>query len=168
MNEKIINYIEKFFRDLEIDIQSLDIKNEEENFYFVKLNSEDSSLLIWIHWTTIESLQRVLSMCVNNFSEDKIKLKLEINDYCKTYEDRLFARVDKSIIALKNNWGEYELWNLSPYDRKKIHTYVAKNYSDIISKSRGSWDDRKLFLLLDKSNKKPKTKLTIDIDWNWI
>lgn len=170
MENKIKNYIEKFFKDLEIDIQSFKIENNENNFYFVKIKSDDSALIIWSHWTTLESLQRILSMCVNNFSDDKIKLKIEINDYCKTYDDKLFARVDFIIMNLKNNWlKEYDLWKLNPYDRKKIHSYIANNYTNILSKSRGNWNERRLFISLKLDKKiKPKSKLSIDIDGNDI
>ena len=172
MKDKIIKFIKTFFEGLEIDIISLDIVEENGDFYFIKLKSEDSSLIIWPHWKTIESLQRILSMCVNNFSDDKIKIKLEVNDYCKSYEDRLFSRVEHSIISLKNNWWEYDLWNLSPYDRKRVHAYVARNFTDIISKSRWEGEKRKIFLLLNNKNSKIKPKklgkLTIDIDGDSI
>ncbi len=84
------------------------------------------------------------------------------------YEERLFSRVDRSIISLKNNWWEYDLWNLSPYDRKKVHSYVVRNYKDIISKSRWEWKNRRIFLLLKKNinieKKYIPQKLTIDIN----
>ena len=109
-------------------------------------------------------------MLINNFSEEKVRIKLEINSYSKTYEDRLFWRVDHSIISLKNNGWEYDLWILSPYDRKKIHAYISRNYNDVVSKSRGSGENRKIFLLLNnkKSVKKIVNKLTIDINWDSI
>lgn len=175
MNKRIKEYINHFFNWLEIQITSLDITEENWNFYFVKLISEDSSLLIWKHWNTIDSLQRILSMCINSFSDEetKIKLKLEINDYCKSYEDKLFSRIDSVVNILRNTKTEYDLWKLSSYDRKRIHSYVAKKYEDIISKSRWEWENRRIFLLLkDYKNLeikvKPKTKLTIDIDGNNI
>jgi len=170
MENKIKNYIENFFTKLEINIKFFNIENKEKNLYFVKIESDDSSLLIWTHWKTIESLQRILSMCINNISENKIKLKLEINNYSKTSEDRLFLKVDHSIISLKNNGWEYELWNLSPYERKKVHNYVIKNYDNIWSKSRWSWENRKIFLLLKnkKEQHRTKSKLTIDINWDSI
>jgi len=172
MRDKITNYIKSFFEWLEIEISSLEVVEREENFYFIKLNSIDSALLIGKDWDTIESIQSILRMCVNNFSDDKIKLKLEINEYCKTYEQRLFWKIDKNIISLKNNLWEYDLWELSSYDRKRIHSYVAKNYNEVLSKSRWKWENRRIFLSL-KNSAEIKTKyiprkLTIDIDGNSI
>jgi len=50
-------------------------------------------------------------MCINSFSngETKIKLKLEINDYCKSYEDKLFSKIDSIVDILKNTKTEYDL-----------------------------------------------------------
>lgn len=85
------------------------------------------------------------------------------------YEDRLFSRIDRSINSLLNNWWIYELWILSPYDRKRIHSYISKNYENIISKSKGQWENRKMYLSINSKKIKSKdNKLTIDIDWNWI
>ncbi|MDQ7008746.1 MAG: R3H domain-containing nucleic acid-binding protein [Candidatus Gracilibacteria bacterium] len=98
------------------------------------------------------------------------------NKIFQTYEDRLFLRIDRSIVSLKNNGGEYDLGKLTPYDRKRIHSYIAKKHIDIISKSRGKGEDRKIYLLL-KNNKiqkniKPeirtRSKLTIDINGDSI
>ncbi len=84
------------------------------------------------------------------------------------YEEKLFQRIDKCIKSLLNNGWEYELWNLDPHDRKRIHSYIATNYDNIISKSRWEWKKRQMFLLIKNKKIVNKTKLTIDIDWNWI
>ena len=95
------------------------------------------------------------------------------NNWFKTYEDKLFLRIDRSITSLINHWWEYELGILSPYDRKRIHSYIAKNYDNIVSKSRWEWKNRKMFLYVDqkiksKQKKIVSKKLSIDIDWYWI
>jgi len=167
MLEKQEKIIKKFFEDLEININSLEININEKNICFVKLNSDDSSLLIWKYWNTIDALQKILQMILSNISDEKIKLQLEINDYHKNYEQKLFSKVDSVVDILKNTKTEYNMWKLSAYDRKRIHWYVAKNYFEIISKSKWEWENRELFLIY-KKDIKPKSKLTIDIDWDNI
>jgi hypothetical protein len=91
----------------------------------------------------------------------------------KFYEEKLFLRIDRSIRSLLNNWWIYELWFLPPYDRKRIHSYIARNYNNIISKSKWEWQNRKMYLYIAKNKENKKIniiskKLTIDIDWDWI
>lgn len=172
MENKTKKYIEKFFKWLEIEISSLEIEKKEKNIYFIKLESMDSSLLIGKDWDTMENIKNILKICVNKFSDDKIKIELDINGYYKTYEQKLFWKVDKAVISLKKYGWEYDLWALNPYDRKRIHNYVAKNYSEILSKSRWEAKRRKIFLSLKNAfNTEPKDnskKLTIDIDGDSI
>ena len=172
MRDKITNYIKSFFEWLEIEISSLEIEKKEKNIYFIKLESIDSSLLIGKDWDTIEDIKNILKICVNRFSDDKIKITLDINGYNKTYEQKLFWKVDKAIINLDKYGWEYDLWALSSYNRKRIHSYVARNYSEIISKSRWEWKRRRIFLSLknifNTELKDISKKLTIDIDGNNI
>ena len=172
MESKIKNYIKSFFKWLEIEISSLEIEKKEKNIYFIKLESIDSSLLIGKDWDTMENIKNILKICVNKFSDDKIKIVLDINGYHKTYEQKLFWKVDKAIISLEKYGWEYDLWALSSYDRKRIHSYVAKNYSEILSKSRWEWKRRRIFLssknVFNTEVKNISKKLTIDIDGDSI
>lgn len=165
MEKKIKKYIRSFFEGLLIQITSLDVLVENNTFYYIKIKSEDYELLIWKDWSSFESLHIILVNCINNLSNEKVKLKLEINGYHKSYEERLFIKVDKIIEKLKNIWWEYKLWPLNSYDRKKIHSYISRKYSNITSKSKWYEKNRRIFLSIKEL--KPK-KLTIDIDGNNI
>lgn len=176
MKNKILEYTQKFFNKLLIEVETLDILEENNLFYHIKIKSIDWIILIWQNWQTIESLQRILWMSIANIFNKEIKIKLQINDYHKSYEDKLLSRIDRSVNSLLNNWWEYELWILSTFDRKKIHKYIARNYKNITSKSKWEWYNRKISLQINERKNKLEnistplklSKLTIDIDWNWI
>jgi len=38
----------------------------------------------------MENIKNILKICVNKFSDEKIKIGLDINGYYKTYEQKLF------------------------------------------------------------------------------
>ena len=71
---------------------------------------------------------------------------------------------------------------LNPYERKKVHSYIAdKNDTEIKTESKWEWKERRLFIILsDNLRKNPNndnipsfnsikpTKLEIDIDWDDI
>jgi hypothetical protein len=67
-----------------------------------------------------------------------------------------------------------KLPKFSSYERKKIHDYIGTlNDSEIFTKSKWEWSERRLYIFLNKNNQyeqKPQEKigLTIDIDWDDI
>ncbi len=176
MKKEILTFCESFFKKLWLDIDSLKIKKETDSIFLIQLKSSDWDDIIWKQGETLDSLQRVIQMCINNMFEEKIKIRLEINNYMKTKNDRLYEFIDSKVrILLENGW-EYMLPDYSPYERKKIHSYIAHIKKGIKTKSRGKWSNRRLYLIIsskgsiqNNSTTKPSLqKLTIDIDWDGI
>jgi predicted RNA-binding protein Jag len=94
---------------------------------------------------------------------EKIKLHLEVNDYIKTKDDRLFDFIKKEISFLEKTGKDIKLPYFSSYERKKIHSIVHKmENKSIYTKSIWEGKDRRLYIC------KQNPKLTIDIDWDDI
>jgi predicted RNA-binding protein Jag len=92
-----------------------------------------------------------------------IKLNVEINDYVKSKDDRLFDFIQKEISYLEKTWKDIQLPYFSSHERKKIHSIVHKLKNNMIfTKSVWEWKERRLYIC------KNSPKLTIDIDWNDI
>lgn len=70
---------------------------------------------------------------------------MEVNDYLKSKDDRLFRYIDSRIDYVLKSGKEIALPNFSAYERKKIHSYVSEKKSDKIrSFSVGEKGDRML------------------------
>lgn len=168
MKKEILNFCETFFEKLCMNIDSLEIKKKTDTSFMILLSSSDWEEMIGEQWQTIESLQKIIEICVNNKCEKKIKVRLKINDYFKTRDQRLFEFIDSKIdILLRNGW-EYELPDYSPHERKKIHFYISRLKNWIKTKSRWKDKDRRIYLLSTITEKPIRSKLTIDIDWDNI
>ncbi len=168
MKEQLQQFCELFFEKLLIQVNSISIKEDNKGRYLIHINSDDSKLIIGEQGNTINMIQRIIGISANNFWEENIKIRLEINDYFKTKDQELFDFIEKKILLILENGWDYMLPQYSAYERKKIHSFVAKKHPEIITKSRGEWNNRRLFLLRNTKIKKTKSKLTIDIDWNNI
>lgn len=176
MKKEILTFCESFFEKLFIDIDSLKIKKETDNLFLIQLKSSDWDDLIWKQGESIDSLQRVIQMCINNMFEEKVKIRLKLNEYLKTKNDRLYEFIDSKVKILLENGGEYMLPDYCPYERKKIHSYIAHIKKWIKTKSRWKWTDRRLYLMVISKNstqnnfasKPTPQKLTIDINWDGI
>lgn len=163
--EKIIN---DFFKWLQISIKDLVIncEDEERNIYFIKVETDDSKLLIWTHGQTLESIKHLLSRILENSIQDSIVIHLEVNDYMKSKDDKLYRYIDWRIDYVVKSQKEISLPNFSSYERKKIHSYISeKNISNIRSYSVGEWKDRVMHLA-------PASKIlkdtNFDLDWTDI
>jgi spoIIIJ-associated protein len=174
MKEEIKNIVLEFFDKMWVVIDDVIIKEELEDIFSIKIETQDSGLLIGTHWTTFESIQNILRSIFFSKYERKIKIHIEINDYIHNKDEKLFAFIDREIARAKETWRNMKLPKFSSYERKKIHDYIGTlNDSEIFTKSKWEWSERRLYIFLNKNNQyeqKPQEKigLTIDIDWDDI
>lgn len=149
-----------FFEKLCIDIENIEVTQEAENIYYIKLKTPDSWLLIWYSGKTLEDIRSVLKAIISQYWENKnIILHLEVNDYLSKKEDKLHNFIMKKIQLVKSWKWDIVLPFFNSYERKKIHSYVCElNDSEIFTKSVGEWAERRLHICKKSKN------ITIDID----
>lgn len=168
----IKEFCTEFFEKIWIDFTDLEVRSEWEDIFFVKLETTDSGILIWKHWTVFESIQSLLRNIISNKYDKKIKIHLDINDYIHNKDEKLFSSIDSKIEYAKKVSRNMKLPVLTAYERKKVHSYIADLWDeDIRTESRWEWKDIRLFIVLTNNEyKKEKTreKLDIDIDWDDI
>ena len=153
--------IENFFEKLWVEIDSFEIK-EDEKWFTVIIESPESGLLIGPHWKNFDAIIAILRQMLN-WGENKVKLRLEVNDYQTSKDSRLFYFIQQKIDEVKKTGSECKLPAYSPYERKKIYWYISDLAdSQIVAQSKWEWEDRRMYI-----SKKAK-KLTIDIDWDDI
>jgi len=158
MEESIKNLVEDFFQRLTINIDSCEVNGEKENIFLVKIKTEESGIVIGPHGKNLETIKFLLKLLISKQMEQNIILHLEVNDYLKSKEERLFNFIESKIAIVQKSGKSLQLPFLTAYERKKVHSYVWDLQNNIFTKSEGEWRDRRMSLC-----KKPD-KLTIDID----
>ncbi len=153
-----------FFDKLNINISTLEIDNIEESSIFnIKIETEESGLLIWPHGKNLNIIENILKLMSSKRVWERIKLHIEINDYVKSKDDRLFDFIKSKIKFLEKTGKDIQLPFYSSYERKKIHWYVSEMKDKwIYTKSIWEWKERRLYIC------KQEKKLTIDMDWDDI
>lgn len=153
-----------FFDKLNIKIDTLDVTNVEElNIFNIKIETEESGLLIWPHWKNLNIIENLLKLMSSKKVWEQIKLHIEINDYMKSKDDRLFDFIKSKIRLVEKTGKDIQLPFYSSYERKKIHWYVSEMTKKwIYTKSIWEWKERRLYIC------KQEGTLTIDIDWDDI
>lgn len=164
MQNDIKTLVFDFFDKLNIKIDTLDVTNVEElNIFNIKIETEESGLLIWPHWKNLNIIENLLKLMSSKKVWEQIKLHIEINDYMKSKDDRLFDFIKSKIRLVEKTWKDIQLPFYSSYERKKIHWYVSEMSKKwIYTKSIWEWKERRLYIC------KKEGTLTIDIDWDDI
>ncbi len=139
-----------FFTSFGLDFSQLEVtvQNEEQHIYLVKINSEDSSLLIGLHGRTLEEIQSLLvQMCEKELGSYCL-IHLEVNDYLAEKQKKLFAIVDRKVDLARKNGIDQVIYELSSYERKQVHAYIGDTYPDIETKSLDGEKGRELHIRL--------------------
>jgi predicted RNA-binding protein Jag len=104
----------------------------------IRVQTPDSALLIGMHGKNIESFQHLLGRMIEKMTSSHIHVHLEVNDYMKEKDARLFRFLDSKIEFVMSTGKSTRIPNLTSYERKKAHGYIAeKNTLGLSTKSDG-------------------------------
>ncbi len=128
-----------------------DIEVEEtEESLKVQISGEDLGALIGYHGQTLESLQLILSLMLNNKKEDSewTRVVVDIGSYREERENTLKEMVNRAVEDLEvNNKKEVVLAPMNPSERRAAHLIVSENYPEIETLSEGVEPYRRIKLL---------------------
>lgn len=125
MNEWVNALVTKFFEWLGITIISITIDILEKDVN-IRIETPDSPLLIGMHGANLDSFQHLLSRMIEKQVKKFIHVHLEVNDYMKSKDERLFRFLESKIAFVTSTGKSSKIPNLNPYERKKAHSYIAE------------------------------------------
>jgi predicted RNA-binding protein Jag len=159
MIETIEKLSKEFFEKLWVDIDSLEVIEEGEGIFLIKVESKESPLLIWQNWKNLENILSIVKLILKKNLWEGVKLHIEVNDYLKTKDDKLKNYIISKIEYVLKSGRDLKLPFFSAYDRKKIHSTVGEYGNPrIYTKSIWEWQERRLYICVTEE------KLTIDLD----
>lgn len=163
MKTKIEQICQEFFKLMKIQVDSVTVKceDEERNIYYICLETPDSKLVIGTHGQTLESVKHILSRMIENSIGAWVVIHVEVNDYLKSKDDRIYRYIDSRIEFVIKSQKEVVLPNYSSYERKKIHSYISDKKLDTVrAYSMWEWKDRVMHLA--PISKAPASDIDID------
>ncbi len=146
MENTILPLITEFWTGLGITTTGIivDIVWDDIN---IRVETPDSALLIGIHGKNIEAFQHLLSRMIERKTSKFIHVHLEINDYMKQKNEKLMRLLDSKIALTQSTGESIRIASLTPYERKKAHSYIAdKQITGLSTQSEWEWADRALIL----------------------
>lgn len=146
MENTILLYVTDFFNRLSITLTSISVTVVGDDID-IRIETPDSPLLIGIHGKNIEAFQHLLSRMIEKEMNQFLHIHLEVNDYMKLRDEKLFRLLDSKIAFVMSIWPTTHIENLTPYERKKAHNYIAeKHIPGIKTESEGESSKRTLVL----------------------
>ena len=78
-----------------------------------------------MHGKNIDAFQHLLSRMIERKTNSLIHVHLEVNDYMKQKDEKLFRFLDSKIAIASSTGQSIRMPSLTPYERKKTHSYIA-------------------------------------------
>lgn len=135
--------ISDFFKSLEIE-GDFELEENEEGFE-IKLETEDSGIVIGHHGDTLEALQIVISLILSKRLGEFKRVSIEVGDYKKNRSEYLTnLAIDTKERVLSTN-KEIYLPDLKSWERRIVHM-LLKDDKEVSSESIGEGKDRVLVI----------------------
>lgn len=143
---------EKILADI-INKMGLGLKSVKSEFSVDSVNAEieaeDSGFVIGKNGQTLDSLEYIAQIIVNNDLNAKIKVNLDCENYRKKQNEKLKVLADKAVDYVNRTGKIYRFDPMNAKERKIIHMYL-KNNSKIETFSEGEGVMRKVGIKLAK------------------
>lgn len=136
----------------------LDVKIDavlEDDVVKVQLEGENMGIVIGKRGDTLDSLQYLTSLVVNQNSEDYIKVSIDTENYRAKRAETLIALSNKLAARVAKTGRKYPLEEMNPYERRIIHSNLQDS-EEVTTYSVGQEPHRKV--VIAPKNPKPYGK----------
>lgn len=125
MHDTIRTLVEQFWKGLGITLETCETRITGEDID-ICIKTPDSALVIGMHGKSLESFTHILSRMIEHVTGAYVHVHLEVNDYVKSKEDKMFRFLDSRIALIVSTGKSIQVMNLNSYDRKKAHGYISE------------------------------------------
>ncbi|MFZ5424410.1 MAG: protein jag [Patescibacteria group bacterium] len=127
------------------DITVTEEQLDDEFNYSVLIEGKDLNFLIGYHGNSLNALQTLLGLILNNEFEEWYPITVDINGYRSLREEKLQEMVKNYIDRTRFSGDEVHLPTMPAFERRLVHMFVSE-YDDIESESRGEGLNRRVIL----------------------
>lgn len=134
---------------LEIEKPKVSLEVDEEGVFHLKIETEDSGILIGYHGENIYALQLILSLVVYKKLGCWQRIVVDIGDWRQKREEQLKRIALSAAQRVKFSQEPVMMPYLNAAERRIVHLALADN-PDVQSRSEGEGRERKLIIELKK------------------
>ena len=120
-------FIKKVCDAMGIEVQ-IDTKYDAENNCLeIELSGREMGVIIGKRGQTLDSLQYLTKLAINNGTEEKIKVKVDTEDYRNRRKKTLENLAGNVAYKVKKTGRPVELEPMNPFERRIIHSALQNN-----------------------------------------
>ncbi len=140
------NFMDKVLESMKISAHKL-VKVDGDSLIvdIIDINPTDMGILIGKRGNTLDSIQYLLSLSVNQGKSSYLKVIVDIEDYRSKREDTLIKLAKKMADKAKYSKRPVKLEPMNPYERRIIHS-ALQNINGITTYSEGNEPYRRVVI----------------------
>lgn len=146
------DFLARLFKAMNVDVNSTVDYDEESRTMNIVFDGEDMGLLIGKRGQTLDSLQYLTSLVVNKYTEDYIRVKLDIENYRERRKETLETLARNIAYKVKRIRRPVSLEPMNPYERRIIHS-ALQNDRYVVTRSEGEEPFRHVVVSLKREQR---------------
>lgn len=148
-------FLSKIFEEMKLDVV-IDIK-EKNNYLIFDLKGDNLGILIGRRGDTLDSLQFLLNLVINEKNSVKIKGIIDIENYRAKREETLIGLSHKLAAKARKTGQKVVLEPMNPQERRIIHM-ALQNDRRVTTYSEGEEPYRKVVIVPESSSRDSRRK----------
>lgn len=153
--EKGRAFLSKIFEEMKLDVV-IDVK-EKNNYLVFDLKGDNLGILIGRRGDTLDSLQFLLNLVINEKNSVKVKGIIDIENYRAKREETLIGLSNKLAAKARKTGQKVVLEPMNPQERRIIHM-ALQNDRRVTTYSEGEEPYRKVVIVPESNSKDNRRK----------
>ena len=113
----------------------------ENGTLHIDVSGQDCGAAIGRHGETLEAIQYLASLVANKFTEERIRVSLDIGGYRRRRENTLISMAERAAEKVVHSGLHYNLDPMNPAERRIIHS-ALQNFPGVTTFSEGEEPER--------------------------
>ena len=141
------DFLKDVFKAMDMVVDIKVTENKEEKTMDIELSGEEMGVLIGKRGQTLDSLQYLVSLVVNKYSEEYIRVKIDTENYRERRKETLENLARNIAYKVKRTRKTVSLEPMNPYERRVIHS-ALQNDRYVTTHSEGEEPYRRVVVTL--------------------
>lgn len=147
-----VDFLKDVFRTMNMEVEIDVVYDADEKTMDIDLKGDDMGILIGKRGQTLDSLQYLISLVVNKYTEDYIRVKLDIENYRERRKETLETLARNIAYKVKRTRRPVSLEPMNPYERRIIHS-ALQNDRYVVTRSEGEEPFRHVVVSLKREQR---------------
>ena len=149
------NFLDGILATMNLEPECEYTYDQEKRNLFINMNIPQTGALIGKHGQTMDALQYLTGLVVNRYSDEYIRVILDINSYREKRKKTLEKLADRLANRVLRYGDPIELEPMNPYERRIIHAYL-QNKEGVTTYSLGEGMDRHLVIEYEQTEEESR------------